>query len=130
MPPKIQRWKNAPGMFSVELYLCKGVILEAATDKPAPMALQSPIFDGCELVFEFHSSGADDPGWLHGAPEDCWPAAYEEERTPNLTYIYKDEAKLPIAGELEWELFEQYRDKIEAEDLDPPPEYDPPERDL
>lgn len=87
----MKRWQDVPGVLSIELNpSMDGTFYDAQTDKPLSDDLQRALAshpDAGELVIEFLSNGYDDPGYLGGLPEQCYPPEGDEERVIQRAYV-------------------------------------------
>lgn len=106
-------WKNIQGTCFVET-------TREDTDKASLTPETKQILyslledDTIETVIHFKSSGYNDPGKYYGAPEDCYPAGWEDDR--ELEHVTVNEK--PIEGPAADELFKLHFDVVEETELD------------
>ena len=122
-------WHNVAGEISVEVYvynemklgLIHSNVFDADKDEPAPASVL-PYVRRCgnwaELVLEFQSSGFHTPASMYGGPDRMgWAEEGEDERSMLRVYINEPEApRLPV--EVQTEVFEFYRNRIEDAELE------------
>ena len=122
---KTTTWKDVTGTVSIELYRFAGMVWDASDDTEAPVCLLPHVLDCEELVVEFTSSGFSQPMSMYGGPDHLgWPAEMEDERLLARVYFYDGskpagQREHPLPDDVAAELFEHYRDRIEAAELNP-----------
>lgn len=118
-----RKWNKVPGKIRIELYRHEGAIYDARKDRKLPAFLNG-LQDDAELVIDFTSSGYYDPGSMYGGPDNLgYPPEGDDERL----LVNAEINGLFLTPEQQGELFEFFRDEIEAEELDTElggPDYD------
>jgi len=112
-------WKNIHGQCSV--CWTREDIDEASLTPETKQILYSLLEDDTiETVIHFKSSGYNDPGVYHRAPEDCYPADWSEDR--ELDHVTVNEK--PIEGPAADELFKLHTDVVNEAELNKDENYD------
>lgn len=112
---------------SVELFMDDGVVYDSSDEtndtiqKLAPVLSKVPDQYG-ELVLHFRSQGYHEPMSMYGGPDNLgWPEEYDDERTLLQAVLEAGGKKIEIPAPLNEELFQQYINEVNEEEL---PDYD------
>jgi hypothetical protein len=112
----IKKWANEPGEFKIDLSRTDdGKLLDRHGQRLE--VLEPIVYDG-DLVISFRSTGYTDPGQRYGGPDGVgWAPYHEDNRTLERAFVTSGFETVSLSEAIQIELFELYRDRIEAVEI-------------